>query len=205
MSATHHVREPGKSRWLACLHFIYRMGNPVTTTNACAHEYIPVNANLSVQWMPAQAPDIYHAGGGRMQGRLRCCSFCGSMDPAELAAALRAGACVSWADWKYGWPHKLYVAGIPNPHAGLLEITTMSSEPMEDCVPITVDRYDPVTGKYAPLTRYAKTRRAPALTQAKFYTKHLRDASAEDRVLIERTSGFRFQFADDGRVKFSRV
>lgn len=37
----------------------------------------------------------------------RWCSWCGSIHPRDLFAATIDR--VSWADWKYGYPHKLYV------------------------------------------------------------------------------------------------
>lgn len=41
----------------------------------------------------------------------RHCEYCGSLHPADVAAAIRAGAKGEWADWKYGWPHKVYLSG----------------------------------------------------------------------------------------------
>lgn len=49
---------------------------------------------------------------------LRRCSYCGSLHPEDLMHALKAGARLETADWKYGWTHKFYVEGIPNPNAG---------------------------------------------------------------------------------------
>lgn len=37
------------------------------------------------------------------------CSFCGSLHPSDLVTLLKAGATLSPADRKYGWPHKFYV------------------------------------------------------------------------------------------------
>lgn len=74
-----------------------------------------------VPWRPAEAPDLASGDSRRTTGRLRSCGYCGSMHPTDLAAALNAGAKAHWADFKYGWPHKLYIDGIPNPHAGMLE------------------------------------------------------------------------------------
>lgn len=71
-----------------------------------------------VEWGAAIPPDV---AAGRTTGRLRHCDYCGSMHPSDLAAALKAGAKGSWADFKYGWPHKWYVENVPNPHAGMLE------------------------------------------------------------------------------------
>lgn len=88
-----------------------------------AGEHIP-------EWRDAQAPDLV---AGRTTGRLRGCSWCGSMHPADLAAAIRAGATGSWADFKYGWPHKWYVDGVPNPHAGMLESRMGASHAVPVC------------------------------------------------------------------------
>lgn len=46
----------------------------------------------------------------------RTCSFCGSMHPEDLVTAIRGGAVLNGADWKYGWPHKFYVSRIPHAH-----------------------------------------------------------------------------------------
>jgi hypothetical protein len=54
-------------------------------------------------------------GYGDREG-FKCCGYCGSMDPVELADLIVAGeATMSGSDWKYGWPHKFYVDVI-NPH-----------------------------------------------------------------------------------------
>ena len=46
----------------------------------------------------------------------KCCGYCGSMDPVELAELVKAGkATLHGSDWKYGWPHKFYVE-VENPH-----------------------------------------------------------------------------------------
>jgi len=37
------------------------------------------------------------------------CDYCGSLHPTEVVALLKAGARISMADWKYGWPHKAYL------------------------------------------------------------------------------------------------
>jgi hypothetical protein len=47
----------------------------------------------------------------------RHCSYCGSLHPEDLLAALDAGGTLGGSDWKYGWPHKFYVR-IPNGRAG---------------------------------------------------------------------------------------
>lgn len=44
----------------------------------------------------------------------RRCSYCGSIHPEDLIRLLGEGAELHGADWKYGWPHKFYIEGIPN-------------------------------------------------------------------------------------------
>lgn len=126
-------------------------------------------------------------------GRLRACGYCGSMHPTDLAAAIREGATGSWADWKYGWPHKAYFGGVPNPHAGLLE--TVGSANFEKPGWLKGD------GK----NWYEPPRPASATTHGKFYTVHLQDASPEDRETIESHLGLAFDFTDDGRVSWRRL
>jgi len=54
-------------------------------------------------------------GYGDREG-FKCCGYCGSMDPVELAELIEAGkATMSGSDWKYGYPHKFYV-DVKNPH-----------------------------------------------------------------------------------------
>lgn len=50
----------------------------------------------------------------------RTCWFCGSIHPEDLWHLLTDGTPIEVhrADRKYGWPHKFYVDGIPNPIAG---------------------------------------------------------------------------------------
>lgn len=50
------------------------------------------------------------------------CSFCGSIAPQDLYPFLLdppAAFQMHMADWKYGWPHKLYIDGLPNPWKGV--------------------------------------------------------------------------------------
>lgn len=89
-----------------------------------------------VPWDPARAPDLnapYPESQYTTTGRLRSCGYCGSMHPTDLVAAIQAGAHVHWADQKYGWPHKVYVDDIPNPHAGMLESRYGSSHATPTC------------------------------------------------------------------------
>lgn len=106
------------------------------------------------------------------------CGYCGSMHPTELVAAIKGGAGVSWADFKYGWPHKVYVESAPNRYAGEMEVRSQVYE-----------NGKVTNGPEAP---------AAALTHGKFYTLHLMDANIEQRAIIERAMGLQFEFKDDG-------
>lgn len=169
-----------------------------TSVHANDHQACTFHPSGVVPWREATPPDIQ---AGRTTGHLKTCSYCGSMHPADLAAAIRAGATGSFADWKYGWPHKAYFDGIPNPHAGMLESRCSKSHPTQQEIDsgafIQVpDGFDPRTGK--PVSRWVEAGKpAPATTSWKFYTVHLQDATPEDRDTIERALGLRFKF--DGR------
>lgn len=152
----------------------------------------------NVPWRPETPPDLM---AGRTTGRLRGCQFCGSMHPADVAAAIRAGARGSWADFKYGWPHKAYFDGVPNPHAGMLETRSSSSTKSEQFPhEVREPRYNERTGeRVADYVQYTEAPEpAPAATDGKFYTVHLQDASPEDRETIESHLGLRFTFEDGG-------
>lgn len=156
------------------------------------------------QWRDAVPPDLQS---GRTMGRLRSCEYCGSMHPADVAAAIRAGAKGEWADRKYGWPHKAYFDGIPNPHAGLLESTMSRTNPPQEeidagkWIEIPTGRFDERTGK--PTTQWAAPGTpASHVTYGKFYSEHLQDASPEDRSTIEQHLGLHFEFLPDGNIRW---
>ena len=44
----------------------------------------------------------------------RTCSYCGSVHPEDLLKQIQGGATLHRTDFKYGWPHKFYVKGVPN-------------------------------------------------------------------------------------------
>jgi len=133
----------------------------------------------------------------------RTCSYCGSMHPEDLLAALRAGAVLSLADMKYGWPHKFYVDNMPNPKAGEPVVSySYCGRPDEKMLAEGGweqydDGFDSVTG--APKKSWRKPHPphpAPANTHGKFYNVHLMDlpepAFNELAVLIEAKSPVRF-------------
>lgn len=45
--------------------------------------------------------------------RPRSCAYCGSMHPDDVVQAIYDGARLELADMKYGYPHKIYLHGIP--------------------------------------------------------------------------------------------
>lgn len=139
-----------------------------------------------VPWIDAAPPE--ETGDSRV-GRLRCCSYCGSMHPTDVAAAIKAGAQGEWADRKYGWPHKAYFDGVPNPHAGLPEVRGSANYPRDGWIQCGDRWHEP-------------PKPASSLTNGKFYTVHLVDATPEERELIERHLGLTFTFTDDGKVSW---
>ena len=161
-----------------------------------------------VPWRPAEPPDV---PAGRNTGRMRACSYCGSMHPADVAAAVRAGSKGHWADLKYGWPHKAYFDDVPNPHAGMLESRGWSSRPSQADIESgrwvevpdpRAPRFDSKTGAPLPtkMQWILKPEPAAATTHGKFYSVHLQDATPEDRETIERHLWLAFTFDPDGKV-----
>lgn len=147
-----------------------------------------------VEWDDPIPPDIDSGNPNRFVGRLRTCSYCGSMHPSDVAAAIQAGARGEWADWKYGWPHKAYFDGVPNPHVGLLESRSGASERRGPGWFQTKDGIwrEPGTP-------------APAFVTWKFYTVHLIDATPEEKDIIESMLGIHFEFSPDGKIKWEAL
>lgn len=162
-----------------------------------------------VSWREARAPDMSNAR--NVIGRLRACGYCGSMHPADVAEAIRAGATGGFADRKYGWPHKAYFDKVPNPHAGMPESrgSTSHASP-EDLasgkyieIPGDFVVVDQQTGRTERRTEYhLAPKPASDFTHGKFYSVHLLDATPVDRDTIERHLGVFFTFLDDGRVSW---
>lgn len=180
------------------------MTNPSIAHNidALARQFHPDGL---VPWRDAAAPNVAE---GKTSGRLRGCGYCGSMHPADVAAAIRAGARGNWADFKYGWPHKAYFDNVPNPHAGILETLSSSSSKSERYpFEIREPRFNERTGERVDdYVRYSETPKpAAATTHGKFYSVHLRDATPEDRAVIEAHLGLKFDFDDKGGVRWSKA
>lgn len=175
-----------------------------------------------VPWTAGKAPDLTCGHNTYTTGRLRSCGYCGSMHPADVAAAIRAGAKPHWADFKYGWPHKAYIDGVPNPYAGMRCSTTStgygSKKGEQDRH--TVEYIERTGGEWVQLANYNDLREKKpefvghawhrvdverATTMQKFYTVHLQDATPEDRETIERALGKHFMFEADGRIRWRPV
>lgn len=123
----------------------------------------------------------------------RSCSYCGSMHPLDLVAALEAGASLGGSDWKYGWPHKFYVSGIPNPNPSVLVFLSARYGGLDE-------NGEPRRGPYD-----VKWREAGPLLNAKFYNQHLSDLDADSfarvsKLLLER-GGIEFSMVE-GRLRF---
>lgn len=105
---------------------------------------------------------------------MRQCSYCGSLNPEDLLAALKAGTVqdIHGADWKYGWPHKFYV-DVPNQIAG--KVTEMGSSSGPDIGPDTPGAVQSSHGYW----KLPTLSPAPATCHAKFYNTHLQDVSDE--------------------------
>jgi hypothetical protein len=122
----------------------------------------------------------------------------------------------SWADRKYGWPHKFYVenlrprdpsllhcfshfSGTEKP-AGSLEYVAAADLTREQKKILESDGMGPRDEGYSGW--YAFRPRDHLF--AKFYTAHLADprVPAEAREKIETASGVRFHFTGDGRVSW---
>lgn len=144
----------------------------------------------------------------------RRCSYCGSIHPDDFVTIARGR--IDWADRKYGWPHKFYVH-VPNPEPDRLFY--MGSAP--------IGASDVTSGKIAGwigedeltseqrdiLVRDGVT---PERTRAykfgpraehfgKVYTVHLADPAISDdtKAAAAAMCGLRFEFLDDGRIRWA--
>lgn len=117
----------------------------------------------------------------------RTCDYCGSIHPADLLHVIRSHPGLrdtarlqpydlerplrhfqirlDMADWKYGWPHKFYVEGIPSPLRG--QKTIRSSMYRDGKRILGEPRIEP----------------NDATSHCKFYTTHLVDLS--DALFVE--------------------
>lgn len=162
-----------------------------------------------IDWHPQRPPDLSKNASRYNTGRLRACGYCGSMHPADVAQAIRAGALGKWADRKYGWPHKVYFEDIPNPFEGMKEVRSSCSggngyRPDGEGWELRKEpRYNERTGeRVADYETWIQVSTAGPTIWGKFYSIHLMDASPEDRETIEKHVGLHFEFTDDGRIRW---
>jgi len=184
----------------------------------------------------------------RRGDHFRTCSYCGSIHPEDLAAEIvPQGKCLgcdatgweahfrlhaepehpydpggpyaSWADRKYGWPHKFYVENLLPRDPGLLhcfshftgeqrpdgalEYVAAADLTREQKKILESDGMGPRGEGYSGWYAF----RPRSRLFAKFYTVHLADprVPAEARGKIEAASSVRFHFTGDGRVSWHGV
>lgn len=137
----------------------------------------------------------------------RRCWYCGSLHPEDLLKVLKEGARINMADWKYGYPHKFYIEGVPNLLAGQTVRIGSRSGPLHS--------YDGTLNVENPTEEEIKTGRydrptmgaAPPHAVIKFYTEHLIDAGDAftelTKIIYDQTKVF-FSL-DDDRIMYRRV
>lgn len=141
------------------------------------HQQDRVFAQREIVWETRPLEGSYGTG-------YRQCSYCGSLHPEDLLKILQIpGTRVNWADQKYGYLHKCYIEGVPNPRAG--EIVQMGSR-------WDGEKDEPIMSP------------APKTLSNKFYTEHLIDLVGQPELqevseIIRKRSGVEF-FEQDGKL-----
>lgn len=154
------------------------------------------------------------------------CSYCGSVNPDELAAEPSWKA--EWADMKYGWPHKFYV-DIPNRNPDALFVLTSGYGGTNVKIPqpgdfghvgtYTYVMWDDLTPEQMAIVERdgsgERDGRHPHYIgfgtrthhNGKFYSVHLADPaiSADTKEAIQRVCGLKFTWLKDGRVGWLHV
>lgn len=117
----------------------------------------------------------------------RTCSWCGSIHPEDLFNAVEAGAELGGSDWKYGWPHKFYVHGVPNPLAG--QVVRCGSISMHKSREPTEEERAHYSNWREEGDRRVADRMAPApaTLQAKWYNEHIKDFASDQAALAQFT------------------
>lgn len=139
----------------------------------------------------------------------RTCSYCGSMHPEDLLAALKAGATLGGADWKYGWPHKFYVQDIPNANQGKpVSYISGSVRPadkarLEEQYAGRDIRFEEDEG----WLRYRVYEIEGATTHGKWYNVHFLDVDGPEfdelAALVLEKAGIQFEREGDNDLKYS--
>jgi hypothetical protein len=138
----------------------------------------------------------------------------GSEDEDGRHRFVNTGWRASWADRKYGWPHKFYVEGVANRNPGTLRIITALSPGQEDRIeretgyqwyPVgEIPAGTDVSGWRLEDGHYSHVGLGSDRTHfVKFYTLHLAGPAVSDEVkeTISRVCGLRFTF-EDGLVRW---
>jgi hypothetical protein len=175
-------------------------------------------------WNSAARWGGWHWEDPRGAEHFRRCSFCGSISPDDLAAEPSWRA--SWADQKYGWPHKFYVEGVTNRHPEMLRIITACSQRQWDEALQALAEGRPAFGVGSGYTWYPVSAIPEGVDTSgwgldgghyshvglgsdethfvKFYSIHLADPaiSRDAKDIIQRVSGVAFEFTPEGRVSW---
>lgn len=124
----------------------------------------------------------------------RTCSYCGSIHPEDLIKEIKRGAKLSGADWKYGWPHKLYLS-TPNP------------EPNTDYIISSANFKPEAGGEYFKeeiegSTRWVQYGKQLSL-HGKWYNEHITDEMDEEArqllvKVIKEEAGIEFSIREKG-------
>lgn len=138
------------------------------------------------EWRPPRAVAKRGDDDGPDIQPTRECDYCGGMHAGDLLELLRGPALIGLevAGWKYGWPHKIYVSGIPNPLAGVPTIRSW--------------RYF-TDANGVGQRESGEPRPEPATMTEKFYTEHLLDEGYDDEAFksitdaIAARTGLRFE------------
>lgn len=152
----------------------------------------------------------------------RTCFYCGSIHPYDLLRAMMAHpVALERTDRKYGYPHKFYVEGIPNPLAGkpVSLVSTSAStyhypdfDAFKKAHPES-DGWCNHTQKphetHPEITSFRAEQKSPAhaTSHAKFYTKHIADVEGDKRTAlieaIQKRTGIIFSITDDGVLLYA--
>lgn len=152
------------------------------------------------------------------------CSYCGSISPTDLVRAIQDGAKLELADFKYGWPHKIYVNDIPNRFVGLNRVVSSAHRGIDDPMPederlkckyepakivsrIEIEEVDGIQRSKSTTQKrlYERIEPESPTTWAKFYTEHLLDATEDEKRIIETAIGLSFTFDEQGGVRWNPV
>jgi hypothetical protein len=152
-----------------------------------------------VPWIEGKPADISK---NRFTSRVEACGYCGSIRPELFLSELEAGMEWSWADFKYGWPHKIYLY-IRNPFFGQMKVTSMANFQSERLSVQYIDGYDL---DHNPIYKYrSEEEPEEELRMEKFYTIHLKECDEELKSAIEKFIGLQFTFEGDDGISWKKI